>query len=43
MEGIVYVGDRKVAEAVVSCQLVEVARGRAGSNGAGTTGTDEPE
>ena len=43
MEGIVYVGDRKVAEAVVSCQLVEVARGRAGANGAGTTGTDEPE
>ena len=37
MEGIVYVGDRKVAEAVVSCQLVEVARGRAGSNGAGAT------
>jgi 3-hydroxyacyl-[acyl-carrier-protein] dehydratase len=43
MEGIVYVGDRKVAEAVVSCQLVEVARGRAGANGAGATGTDEPE
>ena len=43
MEGIVYVGDRKVAEAVVSCQLVEAARGRAGSNGALATGTDEPE
>lgn len=43
MEGIVYVGDKRVAEAVVSCQLVEAARGRAGSNGAGATDTDEPE
>jgi 3-hydroxyacyl-[acyl-carrier-protein] dehydratase len=42
MEGIVYVDDRKVAEAVVSCQLVDAARGRAASNGSGA-GTDEPE
>ena len=30
MEGIVYVGAKRVAEAVVSCQLVDTARGRAG-------------
>ena len=35
MEGIVYVGAKRVAEAVVSCQLVETARGRGGSDGAG--------
>src|SRR6476646_6020933 len=36
MEGMVYVGARRVAEAVVSCQLVDTARGRSdGSDGAG--------
>jgi 3-hydroxyacyl-[acyl-carrier-protein] dehydratase len=34
MEGIVYVGAKRVAEAIVSCQLVDVARGRGGSDGA---------
>ncbi len=45
MEGIVYVGEKRVAEAVVSCQLVDSERGRgASSNGIGTTpGSDEPE
>jgi hypothetical protein len=44
MEGIVYVGARRVAEAVVSCQLVETARGRGGSDSAGAASdTDEPE
>jgi len=44
MEGIVYVGARRVAEAVVSCQLVETARGRGRSDSAGTASdTDEPE
>jgi 3-hydroxyacyl-[acyl-carrier-protein] dehydratase len=28
MEGIAYVGEKKVAEAIVSCQLVDSARGR---------------
>jgi len=28
MEGIAYVGDKKVAEAIVSCQLVDSSRGR---------------
>ena len=32
MQGYAYVGDRRVAEAIVSCQLVDAARGR-GSNG----------
>ena len=31
MEGIVYVGAKRVAEAIVSCQLVDSARGRASS------------
>jgi 3-hydroxyacyl-[acyl-carrier-protein] dehydratase len=39
MEGRVYVSDRRVAEAVVSCQLVDTARGRGGSYAE----TDEPE
>ena len=44
MEGVVYVGARRVAEAVVSCQLVETARGRGGSDSAGAASdTDEPE
>ena len=42
MEGMVYVGAKRVAEAVVSCQLVDTARGRGGSDGA-TAETDEPE
>jgi 3-hydroxyacyl-[acyl-carrier-protein] dehydratase len=44
MEGIVYVGAKRVAEAVVSCQLVETARGRGGSDDSGAAAdTDEPE
>src|ERR1700730_5381887 len=44
MEGIVYVGAKRVAEAVVSCQLVETARGRGGSDDVGAASdTDEPE
>ena len=44
MEGIVYVGAKRVAEAVVSCQLVDTARGRGGSDdGAAAADTDEPE
>ncbi|MBZ5651513.1 MAG: 3-hydroxyacyl-ACP dehydratase FabZ [Acidobacteriia bacterium] len=42
MEGMVYVGAKRVAEAIVSCQLVESARGRGGSDGANAE-TDEPE
>jgi hypothetical protein len=34
MEGMVYVGAKRVAEAIVSCQLVDTARGRGGSNDA---------
>jgi 3-hydroxyacyl-[acyl-carrier-protein] dehydratase len=34
MEGIVTVGDRRVAEATVSCQLVDSERGRGGSEAA---------
>jgi 3-hydroxyacyl-[acyl-carrier-protein] dehydratase len=34
MEGMVYVGAKRVAEAIVSCQLVDAARGRGGSDGA---------
>jgi len=33
MQGYAFVGDRKVAEAIVSCQLVHASRGR-GANGA---------
>jgi 3-hydroxyacyl-[acyl-carrier-protein] dehydratase len=32
MEGKAYVGDKRVAEAIVSCQLVDSARGRGGSS-----------
>ncbi len=32
MQGYAYVGDKRVAEAIVSCQLVDASRGR-GSNG----------
>jgi 3-hydroxyacyl-[acyl-carrier-protein] dehydratase len=42
MEGIVYVGAKRVAEAVVSCQLVDTARGRGSSDGAGA-GVDADE
>src|SRR5437868_6989851 len=44
MEGIVYVGARRVAEAIVSCQLVDTARGRAAFDGAAANSDgDEPE
>lgn len=42
MEGIVYVGARRVAEAIVSCQLVDTARGRSAPDGA-EADSDEPE
>jgi 3-hydroxyacyl-[acyl-carrier-protein] dehydratase len=32
MQGYAYVGDKRVAEAIVSCQLIDASRGR-GSNG----------
>src|SRR5713226_252903 len=41
MEGMVFVGAKRVAEAIVSCQLVDTARGRGGSDGAAEA--DEPE
>ncbi|HET6178707.1 MAG TPA: 3-hydroxyacyl-ACP dehydratase FabZ [Candidatus Sulfotelmatobacter sp.] len=34
MQGYAYVGDKRVAEAIVSCQLIDSSRGR-GSNGEG--------
>jgi 3-hydroxyacyl-[acyl-carrier-protein] dehydratase len=34
MEGIAYVGDKKVAEAIVTCQLVDRSRGRISSGAA---------
>jgi len=44
MEGIVYVGTKRVAEAIVSCQLVDSERGRAASsNGIATADADEHE
>jgi 3-hydroxyacyl-[acyl-carrier-protein] dehydratase len=44
MEGIVYVGAKRVAEAIVTCQLVDTARGRGGPDDAGAAAeTDEPE
>ena len=45
MEGIVYVGTKRVAEAIVSCQLVDSERGRgASSNEIGTNAeVDEQE
>jgi len=33
MHGVALVGDKKVAEATVSCQLIDSSRGRASSNG----------
>lgn len=37
MQGYAFVGERRVAEAVVSCQLIEASRGRGGTDGAGRT------
>jgi len=34
MQGYAYVGSRKVAEAIVSCQLIDSSRGRGSSDGA---------
>jgi 3-hydroxyacyl-[acyl-carrier-protein] dehydratase len=34
MQGYAYVGGKKVAEAMVSCQLIDSSRGRASKNGA---------
>jgi len=42
MEGIVYVGAKRVAEAIVSCQLVDSGRGRASLDGAAAE-ADEAE
>jgi 3-hydroxyacyl-[acyl-carrier-protein] dehydratase len=36
MQGYAYVGERPVAEAAVSCQLIDSARGRASDGGNGT-------
>src|SRR5438067_7377459 len=36
MEGIAYVGDKKVAEAIVTCQLVDRSRGRISSPSEGS-------
>jgi len=36
MEGIAYVGDKKVAEAIVTCQVVDRARGRISSPSEGS-------
>src|ERR1700741_1653969 len=35
MQGYAYVGDKRVAEAIVSCQLVDSSRGRGASNDTG--------
>jgi 3-hydroxyacyl-[acyl-carrier-protein] dehydratase len=44
MLGNVFVAGKRVAEAMVSCQLVDTSRGRGGSDGAGATaGSDDPE
>jgi hypothetical protein len=34
MQGYAFVGDRRVAEAAVSCQLIDSSRGRASNDGA---------
>jgi 3-hydroxyacyl-[acyl-carrier-protein] dehydratase len=34
MQGYAFVGERKVAEAIVSCQLIHASRGRAANDGA---------
>src|ERR1700686_3138185 len=38
MQGYAYVGDKRVAEAIVSCQLVDSARGRGSDGGDGSGG-----
>jgi 3-hydroxyacyl-[acyl-carrier-protein] dehydratase len=40
MQGYAYVGEKRVAEAIVSCQLIDAARGR-GSNGYERNGNSE--
>lgn len=37
MQGYAYVGDKRVAEAIVSCQLIDSDRGRRSSDGAGNS------
>lgn len=42
MHGVAYVGGKKVAEATVSCQLIDSARGRGdGAEGAGEAASEE--
>jgi len=36
MQGYAYVGSKKVAEAIVSCQLIDSSRGRASNDGGHT-------
>jgi len=36
MQGYAYVGEKRVAEAAVSCQLIDSSRGRASSDSAGS-------
>lgn len=44
MEGSAYVGDKRVAQATVTCQLVDRARGRGtAGDGDGSAGNDEPQ
>src|SRR5450755_1983289 len=38
MQGYAYVGDKRVAEAIVSCQLVDSSRGRGSDSGNGDAG-----
>jgi 3-hydroxyacyl-[acyl-carrier-protein] dehydratase len=38
MQGYAYVGDKRVAEAIVSCQLVDSSRGRSSDSGNGDAG-----
>ena len=38
MQGYAYVGDKRVAEAIVSCQLVDSSRGRGSDGGDGNAG-----
>ncbi len=40
MQGYARVGDKKVAEAVVSCQLIDSARGRGSSSNGGNAGSE---
>jgi hypothetical protein len=42
MEGVAYVGDKQVAEATVTCQLVDRSRGRqAGTKDSGNASGDD--